>query len=180
VTEAGGPSSGGPSTGGRVAVVVVAALVLVGLVLVGTRARTVAGFAVVDGRVEQVAVTCGSLLAGGGVEDVGGPTGVEVPQDEGLEVDPGVSCPEDGAVWQVGIGMAAVLVVGAAAWAWQLLGAGTGPTAGAVGGARPGSVMGSIDRAAEHVAETSRTRRAGSGRSKAARGASGRRRRRSS
>ena len=105
----------------RRALVVVAGLaVLAGLALLATRPREVAGYRrAADGTVEQVALTCGSLAAGGGVEEVGQPTGVEVPQDEALDIDPGLKCPEEGVVWQAALLIVAVLVVGGTVWAWM-------------------------------------------------------------
>src|SRR5690606_33161880 len=91
-------------TPGRVAVVVIGLLVLAGMALAATRERTVSGYELADdGRVVQVRLTCGSILEGGGVVEVGAPTGIEVPQDERLEEDPGLDCPEEGATWQAGL-----------------------------------------------------------------------------
>lgn len=122
-----------PVVARRALVVLVGLAVLAGLVLVATRPREVAGYRrAADGTVEQVALTCGSLAAGGGVEEVGAPTGAEVPQDEGLDAEPGTKCPEEGVVWQAALLIVGVLVVGGIAWAWLAVDRGvrTGPVDG--------------------------------------------------
>lgn len=114
-------------SGPRLAVVA-GVLVLLGLLaLVATSERRFAGFTTDDGRVVQVEITCGSLLAGGGLVEVGDPTGVEVPQDEGLEDDPGTECPIDAPVWRFGLALAGILVVAGGLWIWQRLGPRKGP-----------------------------------------------------
>ena len=115
----------------RRALVVLGGLVLLaGLLLVATRPREVAGYRRgADGTVEQVALTCGSLAAGGGVEEVGEPTGVDVPQDEALDVEPGLKCPEEGIVWQAALLVVAVVLVGGVVWAWMAVGRSPPPTA---------------------------------------------------
>lgn len=116
-----------PAARAVVVVVGLAALALLGVV--GTQPRQLAGYQVVDGEVVQVSLECASLLAGGGLDQVGAPTGVDVPQDEGLEDDPGLACPEEGPLWIAVLGTAAVLVVGAVIWAWGYLGHRAGRTA---------------------------------------------------
>lgn len=115
----------------RRGLVLVGGLALIaGLLLVATRPREVAGYRRgADGTVEQVALTCGSLAAGGGLEEVGEPTGVEVPQDEALDVDPGLKCPEEGVVWQAALLIVGVVVVGGVVWAWMAVGR-PGPSGG--------------------------------------------------
>lgn len=106
----------------RAAIVAIGVAVLVGLAWIGTRPRELAGYEVRGGEVVQVPLTCESILAGGGLEAVGEPTGVEVPQDAGLEDSPGLTCPEDGPVWIGVFAVSAVLVVGATAWGWGYVG----------------------------------------------------------
>lgn len=112
----------GAVVGARVAAVVVGALVLAGLAAVGTNDRQLVGFAEVDGRVVQVTVRCTSMLEGGSVAEVGDPLDVDVPQDDGLEVSPGVACPEDGTTWRLVLGVLAILTFGAVGWAWTAAG----------------------------------------------------------
>ena len=108
----------------RAAVVVVGVLVLFGLFVAATSSRQVAGYRLTDdGVVEQVALTCRSLSEGGGLGSVGEPTGAEVPQDLGLEVEPGLRCPEEGPVWQAALLIGAVVVLGATVWGVQAIGA---------------------------------------------------------
>lgn len=107
----------------RAVVVVVGLAVLTGFFFVATLPREVAGYRrTADGTVEQVAITCGSLAAGGGLEQVGGPTGVEVPQDEDLDVTPGLKCPEEGPIWQAALLTIGVVLAGGLVWAWLAVG----------------------------------------------------------
>lgn len=112
-----------PVAARRVLVVVVGVVVLTGFFAVATRPRVVAGYErSEDGTVVQVELTCGSLAAGGGLEEVGEPTGVEVPQDEGLDREPGLKCPDEGPVWQAALLIAGVLLVSGVIWAWLAVG----------------------------------------------------------
>lgn len=106
---------------GRRLAVLAGVLALLGLLsLIATSERRFAGYTTDEaGEVVQVEFTCGSLLAGGGLVDVGDPTGVEVPQDLGLQDDPGIECPEDAPVWKFGLALAGILVVAAVVWGWQ-------------------------------------------------------------
>ena len=107
----------------RALVVVVGLVVLTGFFVVATLPREVAGYRRADdGAVEQVALTCGSLARGGGLQEVGGPTGVEVPQDEALDVDPGLKCPEEGPIWQAALLIVGLVLVGGLLWAWLAVG----------------------------------------------------------